>query len=553
MNERRHRERQIAEVLVRQGWGYLLGALGLEHLIAAERRWRGAAPAEALQPPAVRLRLTLEELGATFIKLGQLASTRADLLPPEYRVELAKLQDGAPRLPAEVVRDTIAAELGEDVADAFASFEAEPLAAASIGQAHGAVLHGGADVVVKVRRPGVVEEVEQDLEIVRNCATRVSRRWETAARYDLVGLVGEFAQTLRSELDYLSEGRNADRFAADFAGDPDVQIPRVFWERTTARVITLERMRGMKVDDRAALDAAGIDRPALARRAVGVMGKMVFQDGFFHADPHPGNFFIQPGGRIGVIDFGMVGTLSEPVRNELGRLLVALVRGDPERLAESLLGLGAMTAPVDRGRLREDLAGLLSRYTRRGLGEIPLAEAIGELLDIVRRHRLTVPRDVALLLKTFIEEEGLAAELDPDVQLIAALTPYAMRHMARQLAPAEVARRLAGMGIDLAELTVELPGRLDRLLTVLTDGGLDVRVRAPELEALAARAERIGNRVAAGVVAAAAIQGVVQLYAGRRHGPLYAARRRGPLYGARRRGPLYGARRQGPHGRRRRG
>jgi ubiquinone biosynthesis protein len=343
---RHRRQRQIAEVLARQGWSYLLDVLGLEHLRSVERNILGRKPSETHSPPE-RLRLTLEELGPTFIKLGQLLSTRGDLLATDYRVELAKLQDAAPCVAPDVVRGVIGDELNGKRATAFAAFDFEPLAAASIGQAHAATLRDGTEVVVKVRRPGVVEEVEQDLEILRNLALRASERWEPARGYDLVGLADEFARTLRAELDYIREGRNAERFAANFAGDSDVQIPRVFWETTTSRVITLERIRGTKISDVAALDAAGIDRRGLAERGTRVMAKMVFEDGFFHADPHPGNFFVEPGGRLGIIDFGMVGSVSDVLRERLGRTLLGLVRGDAERLTEALLELGATTIPVD--------------------------------------------------------------------------------------------------------------------------------------------------------------------------------------------------------------
>jgi ubiquinone biosynthesis protein len=508
-----HRQRQIAEVLVRQGFGYLLEALGFEHLRSVERGLRGLEPRDAVPAPAERLRLALEELGPTFIKIGQLASTRPDLLSPEYRLELVKLQDAAPHLPAQVVRDTIESELGGSVQSAFGSFDPEPLAAASIGQAHAATLPDGTEVVVKVRRPRVVEEVEQDLEILKNLAARAHRRWKPASRLDLVGLADELAQSLRAELDYLHEGRNAERIAASFADDPDAQIPKVFWETTTSRVITLERIRGMKITDVAALDAAGIDRRELAQRATRVMAKMVFEDGFFHADPHPGNYFIQPGGRIALIDFGMVGTLSDRTRDQLGRLLVALVRHDSERVARALLTLGTSTGPVDLSRLSNDLEQVLSQYWDKSLRDMALGTVSGELMDVARRHGLTLPRDLALLIKALIEEEGVAAEVDPDYRIIEGLAPYASRHLAAQLSPAALAKRMERVGLDLAELSVDLPAELHRVLDRLSAGDLEIHLRPSELEPLMARTERLGNRVVASILAAAAIDGLAHFVA----------------------------------------
>jgi ubiquinone biosynthesis protein len=528
-----HRRRQIAEALARHGLGYLLEVVGLEHLWSWERNLRGLDPGVASRSSAEHLRLALEELGPAFMKVGQLLSTRADLLGAEYRLELAKLQDSGPPLDAEVVREVIAQELGGGVEGAFGSFDFQPLATGSIGQAHAATLPDGNEVVVKVRRPGAVEQIGQDLELLANFAARASGLWEPATRYDLVGLADEFAQTLRSELDYLHEGRNAQRFAANFAGDPDVQIPKVFWDTTTSRVITLERVRGLKITDVAALDAAGIDRRELMQRATRVLAKMVFQDGFFHADPHPGNFFIQPGGRIGIIDFGMVGGLDDHLRFRLGWLLFALEREDPHRVARAMLALGTSTSAVDLGTLTEDLARFMSRYEHRPLGETALGTVSGELLDVGRRHGLRIPRDLALLVKAFIEEEGVAAEVDPDFRLIATLAPLASSELATQLSPSAIAKRLEQVGLDLAELTVDLPAQLHRLLDNLTAGGFELHLRAADLEPLVARSERLANRIAVSVLAAAVIDALAQLVAAQRtHRPRSGTLRRSVTLGS---------------------
>jgi ubiquinone biosynthesis protein len=465
---------------------------------------------------AERLRHALEDLGPTFIKLGQLLSTRGDLLRPEFRLELAKLQDDAPHLPADVVREVIRSELGDEPESVFAAFELAPLAAASIGQAHAATMPDGTEVVVKIRRPEAMEQVELDLEILVNAAAHASRHSEELADYDVVGIAEEFAQTLRAELDYLREGRNAEQFAANFEDDPDVQIPRVFWERTTFRVITLERLRGIKITDLAALDQAGIDRQDLAKRATNVSAKMVFEDRFFHADPHPGNFFIQPGGGIGLIDFGMVGTLDSELRDRLARLMVALVRGNPDGLAAALLELGAATTRVDRERLRDELGELLGRYSGRAARELDFRFVSGEMLEIARRHRLRPPRDLVLLLKAFVMEEGMAKQLDPEFRLVEELTPYVYRYLAFQLSAAAVARRAGQAGVDVVELALDFPGQLHRILELAASGGLEVHLRTAELEQMVKRAERLGNRIAAAVLAAAVIDAVTELYATRK-------------------------------------
>lgn len=405
----------------------------------------------------------------------------------------------------------MAQELGRSVEQAFAAFEATPLAAASIGQAHAAITHDGTDVVVKVLRPGVVEQVEEDLEILQNLVVRASRRWDAAADYDLVGLADEFAKTLRTELDYLREARNAERFAANFAADPDVHVPRVLWETTTSRVLTLERVHGINVSDLAALDAAGIDRRDLAERATRVAAKMVFEDGFFHADPHPGNLFIEPGGRIGLIDFGMVGEVDEGLSERLGRLLVALGRRDLDHTTDVVLELSVARGRVDFGRLRGDLATLIGRYEGRAIGEVPVAQLVQDVLAVVRHHHLQLSRDLALLLKMLVMTEGLGVRVDPEFHLGDVLAPYARQFVTPQLSLAGLARRLGHAGMDAAQLGVELPEQLRRLLTVLDRSGLEAHLRADELEPLIARIERLGNRGVAALIAAAFINGLAEL------------------------------------------
>jgi ubiquinone biosynthesis protein len=396
------RYRQIAEVLTRHGLRWLRDASGL-------RRFRplrfDLGENEQIESPtsAERIRLALEELGATFIKLGQFLSTRADLLPPEYQTELAKLQDSALPFDSKTAKETVEAELGQPTSALFASFDLKPLAAASIGQAHAATLLDGAEVVVKVRRPGVVEQVEEDLEILQNLASAMSRHWEFAALYDVEGLAQEFAHTLRSELNYLQEARNAESFARNFAGDPKVHIPRVFWEMTTSRVLTLERIRGVKVSDLDSLETNGIDRRALAERGAEIILKMVFEDGFFHADLHPGNFFIETDGRFGLIDFGLAGSVDERSQERLAGLLLALAGADYDQLVDALLEMGVAASRIDRDRFLSDsaaekLARLLLSWSektgsQRGQNiHLKLSLTHGEIAQIIGVSRETVTR-----------------------------------------------------------------------------------------------------------------------------------------------------------------
>lgn len=508
------RYRHIATTLARHGLGYLVGVLGLERFVPFHRGLLGHPRRTLPYTRPEHVRMALEELGATFIKLGQILSTRTDLLPFEYQAEFAKLQDAAPTIPIESVRTTLLAELGKPSEEVFAALDPTPLAAASIGQAHAAILPDGTEVVVKVRRPGVVEQVEEDLEILQHLAATASRRWEVASQYDLVGLVQEFAETLRAELDYLREGHNAERFAANFAEDATIHIPRVFWETTTARVLTLERIHGIKINDLVALDKDTIKRMEVAEHAAQIILKMVFEDEFFHADPHPGNFFIEPDGRIGLIDFGMVGTVDERTREHLVRILLALTNQDTDRLVDAFLELGVTRQQVDRSSLGRDLEHLVSRYYGQPLGEIALGAILEEMLTIVRRHHLRLPSNLALLVKTIVMNEGLGMQLDPTFRLTTVLVPYAQHLMLRQYSPRFWTKRLGQAGMDAAWLGTELPQQLRRMLSELERGNLTMSMRPTDVDAVIQRFERLGNRIILGIVLAAFIIGLATLMAG---------------------------------------
>ncbi len=470
--------------------------------------------------------MALEELGPTFIKLGQLFSTRSDLLPPDYLHELAKLQDAAPPVPAAIIRTLLEEELGASPDDIFASFDTEPLASASIGQAHRATLHDGTSVVVKVRRPNIHAVIETDLDILQDLANRASRRWAAAANYNLRGLASEFAVSLRRELDYILEGRNAERFAANFAANSDVHIPRVFWSTSTSMVLTLERITGIKVDDVDELDRAEVDRRALATKAAGVAVSMVFEHGFFHADPHPGNLFIEPDSRIGLIDFGMVGEVDDALRRQLGTLLAALTSHDVERLATALQELSVVKHPTDREQLRVDLVTFVGLYRGRRLGEVNVAALVSQLLALLRKHRLQLPSEMAAVLKLFLMVEGMGVRLDPAFNLGAFLGPYAQRLMVDRYSPEALIKQLLASGQDAASLAVDLPDKLRRLLDLLDAPGVVVQLQGKDLEPLVGRLERVGDRLVAGIVVAAFIRAVGELASadkerwGRWEGPL---------------------------------
>ncbi len=497
-----NRSRQIARVLLAHGWGFLKNS--------------DEPAADALSPEAstsrpVHLRMALEELGTTFIKLGQILSTRADLLPPAYLVELTKLQDSAPPVSFEAIEEALVAELRQPIEAAFAEFDPIPLAAASIGQAHVARLWDGTEVVVKVRRPGVVEQVNEDLEILKELAATASRHLEFTEQYDLVGLVEEFSQTLRAELDYIREGHSAERFAQNFADDHRIHVPRVFWSLTTARVLTLERIRGVKINDLEKLDQQGTDRPRLAEYAANVVLKMVCEDGFFHADPHPGHFYIEQSGTIGLIDFGMVGILDERTQEILAQLLIAITEQNAEALVDVFLDLGVTRKRVDRASFRRDIERLLSSYWGLPLKELKVAALLNDVYAVMRQHNLHLPPNLALLLKTIIMIEGLGVTLDPDFQLTRLLKPYTERLVLRQYSPLRLVRSFSRASLDLARLGTEMPQQIRRMFSAAENGNFQIGMRPEGFDPVINRLERIANRIVLGVITAAFINGLAVL------------------------------------------
>jgi ubiquinone biosynthesis protein len=412
------RAARIARILTRHGLGYLVDVVGLEHLVRPhDHRDAHAGPAH--------LRLALEELGPTFVKLGQLLSTRPDLVPPAYEAELTRLQDSMPPAPYPDVARSVTSALQRPVTEAFATFEREPLAAASIGQVHAATLPDGTPVAVKVRRPRIVGEVDQDLELLGRLAAVAQRRWPLAARYDPVGLAGEFARTLHGELDYHREGTSADRIRAELRANERVHVPTVHWDHCAVDVLTLERVGGRKITDVDALDADGVDRRGVARDFCDMYLQMVFVHGFFHADPHPGNVFVQPDGTIALVDYGMVGHVDDATRRSLGQVLVALVGADADGLAAAMADLGVAPPTDDVSALRDDLAEFMATYRTVALADLQIRVLLGDMLAVIRRHHLALPHQLALLLKTVTTAEGVAQQLDPSFELLPLLVPYA--------------------------------------------------------------------------------------------------------------------------------
>lgn len=428
-----------------------------------------------------RIRLALAELGPTFIKFGQILATRPDIAGPELAAELTQLQTAAPADPIEVIRGVIESELGRPISEVFAEFDETPLASASIGQVHAARLHGGESVVVKVQHSGIEDHVRIDLDILQGLAQLAETVPELAA-YRPRSTAGEFQRLLLKELDFTRELRNMQRFASDFRDRDDVCIPEAHPEFSTRRMLVMRRLDGIKVSDVDRLRAAGFDLEQVARRGARVFLDMIFLNGFYHADPHPGNLLVMGDGAIGLLDFGMAGQLDRRLREDFEELLIAVSDQEPERLTDVICRVGAVPAELDRGGLGVEVADFVGHYGGQSFEEFDLSGALNEMTDMIRRYHIVLPSGAALLIKVFIMLEGSARRLSSNFNLLEMMAPYRRKMIVRRLSPKRQARRLRRLFVDSERLLESLPRRITDILQQVEAGKFDVHLDHRGLE-----------------------------------------------------------------------
>ncbi len=493
---RLNRYRQIAEVMARHGFGAIISELGLESTLSLPLRLLRREPRPVTRrSAAIHLRLALEELGPTFIKIGQIASTRPELLPRAYIEELSKLQDDVPPSPWEQVQPLIERELGVPIEEVFLAFDPEPIASASLAMVYAALLPDHTRVIVKVQRPNIEKVIETDLAIMRDVAKQAAERIRSTRVYDPAGLADEFAFALRAELDYEREGRNADRFQENFKNEDYLYIPKVYWELTTQRIIVQERIEGIKVDNIERLDAEGYDRDRIAMHAARFVIKEVFEDGFFHADPHPGNIFVLPGNVLGLMDFGSAGYLDDSDRRKLIRLYTAVIRFDVEAIVEQLIHMRIAGPSVDEVGLQRDLRRLLRKYYGLPLRLIAVDQLLAEIQPIIYEYHLQIPSDYWLLLKTFVVMEGLGKRLAPDFDVFAVSRPYVSRFLISLLVPTSWGPGLLRDASGWIDLVMGFPRQSRRILGQLERGDLELRVDVPAIYESTRQMNRMTNRI----------------------------------------------------------
>jgi ubiquinone biosynthesis protein len=492
------RLREILGVIVKYGFGDLVARLEIENALElglSLLRFRRQRRELVRYTTEERIRMAFEELGPTFVKLGQILATRPDLIPMTLIVELRKLQDAVPPFGSAAARNQIESALGRPIAELFAEFDDAPIAAASIAQVHRARLFSGEEVAVKVRRPGLEQVIGTDLEILRGLASLLEENAPELRAYAPAEIVEEFARAITLEIDLSNEASNMQRFARNFAGDPKVHVPQLFETHSTPAVLTMEFVRGIKAKDIAGLDAAGIDRKKLAAGGVEFCLRQVFDHGFFHADPHPGNLFVLPGEVIVPIDMGMMGVLEPELVDALLELLVGILLRDAEKIARLFARLELIDDRVDRVRLRRDIAALLERYASLPIGQVDVAALIGSLFEVLQRHRVRVPPELLLMGKALATVDGMARDLDPTLDPIEAVRPYVLKTWLRRLAdPRFLARDWIRAASDIIETATTLPGDLRAIARDLRRGELRIATRHEGLEALVREQARSANR-----------------------------------------------------------
>ncbi|MFA5982495.1 MAG: AarF/UbiB family protein [Methylococcaceae bacterium] len=502
------RIQEIASVLIRYGFGSFVNTLGIGNVLARAGKvlhWQNTVDYVNLDMPQ-RIRRVLEELGPTFIKLGQILATRIDLFPPQYIAEFEKLQDRVPPLPFIELLPQIEEDLGGSISEFFAEVNPIPLAAASIAQVHKAQLKDGTEVILKIRRPGLRKIIEADLRLLQRIADIAESEIDELRRFHPQEIIRQFNQSLRRELDLAAECRNAERIAANLADDDAIKIPKVYWQWTGEKLNVQEYIQGISGRDLQTVDAMGLDRKLLAERGARAVMKMIMEHGFFHADPHPGNVFYLADNKIAFIDFGMVGRLTEERREQVVNLLYSMVNHAPAKVAEILEDWSDNTQ-VDELLLTMDIEAFVDQYSSLSLKDLSLSIMLADLMALLRDHNLVLPADLILLIKAYITLDGLGRHLNPEFNTLVFASPHIHDIMLARYEPEAILKRAWRNLMSFGDLLSNLPKDLRRLLRASRKGALQIEVNVKFLDKYVSKADSAISRLTMGIVTAALIIG----------------------------------------------
>lgn len=497
------RYREVVNVLVKHGFGSIFERLSVRKL--SEEQIKEKLKIEGHNLPR-RLRLALEELGPTFVKLGQLLSIRPDFLPPEYIKELEKLQNEVPPFDYEALKKTLIEE-GINIEEDFSYFCPEPIAAASIAQVHKAALKSGQQVAIKIQRPNINKVVETDLEILLEISHLLERKTNWGKLYRVSEIVEELAEALRNELDFRKEARNADIFYNNFKNEENVIIPRVFWDYSSSKVLTLEYAGGVKISDFINLKRADYDTGRIASNLIEALFKQVYEHGFFHADPHPGNIAIAEGEKIIFYDFGQVGIVDEVTKERSMNLLISMMRYDSNGVSRALLDIGIGGEHVNKEEFRRDISYLQKKYYGLPLSEINLGIALSELIELSVKYQLRLPAELSLMVKMLMTVESIVSQLDPQLSIVDIAEPFGRKILKKRFSSERIKLDIQNLLLDYTNLIQEFPREADNILKIIEEGELKVRMEHTNLQRLNSRIDVMSNRLSLAIILAGIIVG----------------------------------------------
>ncbi len=498
----------IASILIRFGFGDTVRRLGMGAVLEKAGKvlhWQEAEELARLEPPQ-RIRRAMEELGPSFVKLGQVLSTRIDLFPSEYIEEFKKLQNQVPPLPFHEIVEQLEEDLGGPIADVLDSVDLDPLAAASIAQVHQATLKTGEKVILKIRRPGIRDIINADLRLLKRLADIADDEMIEMLHFDPKKIVAEFAKSIRGELDFANECRNAERISDSFKDNPSIVVPKVYWQWTCERLNVQEMVVDIPGSDMDAVDAAGFDRESLAKIGAEAVLKMVFEDGFFHADLHPGNVFYRSAEQIVMVDFGMVGRISQERRYQLVDLLYGVVMRQSDRVAETLM-LWSGEFMTDNTALASEIDDFIDRVHGVPLKSLNFVDLTSDLIVLLRTHHLSLPSDLTLLIKALVSLDGMGRQLAPDFDMMSAAKPFLRHVMMIKYSPKELAKRGQKGIVDGFDLMAGLPKDVWDLVKIMRSGRFQFHMEIEHMEHFLDRLDKSITRITIGIVIAALIMG----------------------------------------------
>lgn len=495
------RYQEILNILAKNGFGFIIDRLELPGQSLYQRFKKEKPPqAEELANLPERITQVMKELGPTFIKLGQLFSTRPDLLSADYIKEFAKLQDEVTPVPIEMIKSVILEETGGQIDELFAEFELDALASASIGQVHRAKLVTGEDVVVKIQRPGIERLIKTDLEILEDIARFLEERTPLVENYNITDMLVEFRISILEELDFSLEGRNAEIFKANLQDDSRVYIPKIYWEYTKKRVLVMEYVEGVKIGGREKMIASGYDPRQIAEALVEAMITQIYTDGFFHSDPHPGNLAVLPGNKIVFMDFGQVGYLDEEIREKAADMVLALLKHDIDAVVKGLLQIGIVCGQPNMSHLRRDVSRLERKYYGMSLQEVEVGTSVQELMEVASRYNIRIPTDFVMAAKAGVTLEGTIRDLVPDLSLVEIGKPFATKVYLHRYDPRKILHKTQKNSLRLFSTLMHLPELFEDLIDNIRSGRLALSIELKDLPMAVNQLKSAVNRLAVSII-----------------------------------------------------